>query len=533
MKKTAFLRAATTLLFSVLATTGAWAIEGLGTAESPWLIATADDLADFSKSTSYWASGKYTKLANDIDFSTLSGDKTFQPIGTNEKPFSGHFDGQNFTISNLNFSNDGYYRALFAYNNGTIEKVVLNNCRIEGTSYLAGIAAHNKGTIQHCHVKNATITTSNNYSAEYGGVVSYNESEGTISYCTSDATVTFSDVIINQAHAGGIVGSNFGKVYNCTYFGNYVRASTVFGAIVGNNDGEHAEVSYCYYTIADCTGGSKTDNCAVGYNGNGAKVESTSLVVLDNQGNGSFFSQLHNQIVPNVTLYDHVLYKDGDWNTLCLPFELSTTSGILEGAEARYLSGASLNNGLLCLTFSEPVTTLEAHKPHIIKWATPANPVPFDGTNGATTTDLYEPTFTNVTFNSATNDTYIDLGEGRSITFIGIDYNIDFPAERRDILFLGANNNLYYPNGNANTAIGSCRAYFKLTGITAGDPSNPSSPSVKAFNLVFGDESPTRVSLPTEREAAGGWYSLDGRRLSGKPSRSGVYVNNGRKVVID
>ena len=28
------------------------------------------------------------------------------------------------------------------------------------------------------------------------------------------------------------------------------------------------------------------------------------------------------------------------------------------------------------------------------------------------------------------------------------------------------------------------------------------------------------------------WYSLDGRRLSGKPSAKGIYINNGRKVVI-
>ena len=30
-----------------------------------------------------------------------------------------------------------------------------------------------------------------------------------------------------------------------------------------------------------------------------------------------------------------------------------------------------------------------------------------------------------------------------------------------------------------------------------------------------------------------GWYSLDGRRLSGKPTVRGLYVNNGRKVVIN
>lgn len=36
-------------------------------------------------------------------------------------------------------------------------------------------------------------------------------------------------------------------------------------------------------------------------------------------------------------------------------------------------------------------------------------------------------------------------------------------------------------------------------------------------------------AVTTQRD---GWYSLDGRRLSGKPSVKGVYINNGRKVVI-
>jgi hypothetical protein len=28
------------------------------------------------------------------------------------------------------------------------------------------------------------------------------------------------------------------------------------------------------------------------------------------------------------------------------------------------------------------------------------------------------------------------------------------------------------------------------------------------------------------------WYSLDGRRIVGKPSTKGVYINNGNKVII-
>ena len=29
-----------------------------------------------------------------------------------------------------------------------------------------------------------------------------------------------------------------------------------------------------------------------------------------------------------------------------------------------------------------------------------------------------------------------------------------------------------------------------------------------------------------------GWYTIDGVRLSGKPSSKGIYINNGKKIVI-
>jgi hypothetical protein len=35
-----------------------------------------------------------------------------------------------------------------------------------------------------------------------------------------------------------------------------------------------------------------------------------------------------------------------------------------------------------------------------------------------------------------------------------------------------------------------------------------------------------------EFATAPGWYSLDGRRLDGKPAQSGIYVNGERKIVI-
>ena len=64
-----------------------------------------------------------------------------------------------------------------------------------------------------------------------------------------------------------------------------------------------------------------------------------------------------------------------------------------------------------------------------------------------------------------------------------------------------------------------------------------------AFNLDFGDSSestgireidtdPAPSPSPTGVGRSAAWYSLDGRKLSGKPTKSGVYIHNGKKVVI-
>ena len=35
-----------------------------------------------------------------------------------------------------------------------------------------------------------------------------------------------------------------------------------------------------------------------------------------------------------------------------------------------------------------------------------------------------------------------------------------------------------------------------------------------------------------ESATATGWYTIDGRKLNGKPGEKGVYILNGRKIVI-
>ena len=43
---------------------------------------------------------------------------------------------------------------------------------------------------------------------------------------------------------------------------------------------------------------------------------------------------------------------------------------------------------------------------------------------------------------------------------------------------------------------------------------------------------PEGMSEQARRAAAAEWYTLDGRKLSGKPTQKGVYINGGHKVVV-
>jgi hypothetical protein len=122
-------------------------------------------------------------------------------------------------------------------------------------------------------------------------------------------------------------------------------------------------------------------------------------------------------------------------------------------------------------------------------------------------------------------------GDG-SVTFRGTYDNMDFTTDNKSILFLGAKNTLYWPKEDAS--IGACRAYFELNGLTAGEPSQQT--AIRAFVLnFFGDNDSagiTTTTLTNSTNADGAWYSIDGRKLDGKPTKPGLYINNGRKTVI-
>lgn len=56
--------------------------------------------------------------------------------------------------------------------------------------------------------------------------------------------------------------------------------------------------------------------------------------------------------------------------------------------------------------------------------------------------------------------------------------------------------------------------------------------SLSTYILTIDDDSTAIEGVSYVKEAASGWCSLDGRRLSTKPTKKGLYLFNGKKVVI-
>jgi hypothetical protein len=237
----------------------------------------------------------------------------------------------------------------------------------------------------------------------------------------------------------------------------------------------------------------------------------------------------------DVKLQGRTLYKDGDWNTLCLPFDVTIADSPLkgDGVDVRTLSTASFSDGTLTLNFTPAsgegaVTTMEAGKPYIIKWQKPSGYVAYNGRNAATCSDIVNPVFEGVTVSNASTTQTFDNG---TVQFVGTYSPVNIYSEKHCNLYLGSGNTLYYPEGEGMTEfyINACRAYFHV------GPEGQS--NVRAFVLNFGDDDDVTGILSTTDDTDftdfdDAWYDLSGRKLSGKPSQRGVYIRGGRKIAV-
>lgn len=95
------------------------------------------------------------------------------------------------------------------------------------------------------------------------------------------------------------------------------------------------------------------------------------LSLWDTESNSSKISS-NNGYVRNVVINDRILYRDGDWNTLCLPFNMNSdqiAGSFLAGTTIKELDSENslLSGNTLTLSFTN-ATSIVAGKPYIVKW---------------------------------------------------------------------------------------------------------------------------------------------------------------------
>jgi len=268
---------------------------GFGTEALPYLIKTSDEFALFAKvineqQTSY--KNAYYALGANINL----GGNYWLPIGNSfNAPFSAHFDGNGFTVSNYKVTNN-QFAGLFGYvYNGTIKNLALADFTIDlnitldkskyvsetdsnGLDYyaayigaLAGRADARGGTseISGIRVSNAVFNINANFAKNYiyaGNIVGYGVSYAKGNLYIHDCFATSDITSVNTtgySYVGGIagrfnlaslgtslmsrcyyVGSLSSESYNSSYVGGLVGYLFSYGNYIeGKADDENAELT--------------------------------------------------------------------------------------------------------------------------------------------------------------------------------------------------------------------------------------------------------------------------------------------------
>ena len=178
------------------------------------------------------------------------------------------------------------------------------------------------------------------------------------------------------------------------------------------------------------------------------------------------------------------------------------------GAKVRQLESTSVAGTVLTLNFTN-ASSIVAGQPYLVK---PAANVDFsaDGKEFAGV-DLNDASAT------PTATTYVNF-----VPTLGVTAVTDDP---KDILILNTSGTLVHPSATGNMK--GFRAYFKMHEAAASQ--------ARAFVMNFGEGESTGIQpirMENGTTPAEGTYDLSGRRIQGQPTHKGVYIQNGKKVVI-
>ena len=218
-----------------------------------------------------------------------------------------------------------------------------------------------------------------------------------------------------------------------------------------------------------------------------------SVSELDNDID-DFFDDWIGQTVP--LRIERTLLKNGYFNTLCLPFDLSASeiaASELAGCELFVFAEAEMETNEetgepQLRQVITPATSIQAGVPYLIRWKN----------SGPTITELV---FSEVTIQDAMGDGVDPSAiSTEGVQFLGFvpRTHIDYVATNHNYLFLGQNNTLVWPASDDNGTMKGFRAYFYIpSGTTINNaPVYHGMPA----RLVIREKAPTGVEEVTGYE---------------------------------
>ena len=424
------------------------------------------------------------KLTADID---MTGITAFPGIANSSNGYRGTLDGNGHIISNLTMnypseSNVGLIRNITA--GAHIKNITIaNTCYFKGDKYSAAFVGHvnGNGTALLEQLGNeATVETVNQNA---GGIVGCNTSgqlKLTLLNCYNAGAISSGN------EAGGLSGwlgdnavltncYNMGTVTNGDKFarGNSQNKTNCFDSDANYSDGT------VFAALFDAANVWRMDFDATP--AHPVLYDLATLVMKEDFPNRFVASE-----TADVKVY-RAMTADGEWNTLCLPFDLDGVNlfdavAQLDNAERTTLNFKSVTDKQLVagkaylVKPAADITTIEANSVEL-KAAAPT------AVTGYTFTGIYEPTA-------------IDEGD----------------------LFVATGNKLAPADASGNKLKGF-RAYFDVTGSGA-----------RATSFVVDDMTTGIIGVDGTVIENGKIYNLNGQKVQN--AQKGLYIVNGKKVVI-
>ena len=529
----------------------AMGLPGAGTEASPYLI---NDDGRWNLFTDYVTkgynfNGEFVRLNADMSVVTMAG-------ADDANSFQGTFDGYGHTLTFTKGTSgspfDENYCAPFRH----VKNATIKNLHVAGTIYTsaqkaAGFVGESHGALTIMGSRSSiNINSSRSGDGTHGGfVATLSGSNNTILIdgCVFDGSFA---TTANTTNCGGFVGW---PVYNRPVISNSLMkpGSVDAGMLINTFARWHSTyeptITNCYFvaiTNLPTNQGKQANTFATAPTNLGELVGNYNVLTAYTRGilcGGTYY------VAPIISLTDgndlsalsaytgqtcDVTYTrsftSGKASTVCLPFAYApkvgetfyTFTGISKPS-SEYIADMTEYTGAT-LVANTPYLFVPSSTGHVDFSGTYA--IPADLTAGSTTSGdwTFKGTFATIEWTTApTTPTYgfsaQDANDG--ITqgqFVKVGTYVRIKPMRCYLEYNGTDSQFAGVRGTRAEADEQLPETIKVRLIGANG-------EITAIGTLH---------TQTGEVALDGWYTLDGRKLDGQPTRKGIYVNNGRKVVI-